>query len=86
MKSDLKKLQDEQYEKYNAEFNDDYMTYDLYLRISMITHDYMQQADAIADKLLTKSVYEDFYNKTTDIKDMLKKCPKCGEIWMKVRD
>lgn len=85
MKYELKRFQDEQYKKYNAEFNDGEMTHDLYLRISKITHDCMQQADIIADKFLTKSVYEDYYKKTTDIRDMFKACPKCGIIWMKVR-
>lgn len=43
----------------------------------------MQDADQIADKWLTRSVYDHYYKKSTDIRDMLKQCPKCGIIWMK---
>ena len=42
IKSDLKKLQVEQYKKYNVEFNNDYMIQDLYLYISKIICSYMQ--------------------------------------------
>ena len=83
MKFELKKFQDEQYNKYSKVL-DDYTTEDLYLKISKIAHDCMNQTDLIADKLLPKKVYEAYSKQTNDMRDMIKQCPYCGLIWMKV--
>ena len=86
MKFSLKRLQDDQYKKYSVEFDNEHTTADLYLLISQMICSKMEEADFVADKLLTKTIQDEYHKEKADMRDMLKQCPNpnCGLIWMRV--
>lgn len=52
--------------------------------ISQFVQTKFEQLDDICDPKIKKIIYDDQNKKQMDIRDMFRKCPNCGEIWIKV--
>lgn len=57
---------------------------DIYLLISQIIYGKLEELDLFCDAKIKKEVAFGLKDTKYDVEDLLKKCPNCDRIWMRV--
>jgi hypothetical protein len=84
MKNRLKSIQENDYKEYKVALNNDNKTTDLYLAISQLIQAKIEKFEddiELRFKGKDKKLYDPYTGQMMDVLDLIKACPKCGEIW-----